>query len=71
VGILKWGTKEQKARWLPRLAHDTVASFCLSEWGSGSDAFALKTRATQVAGGAWEISGSKGHLNLYCFVWSD
>jgi short/branched chain acyl-CoA dehydrogenase len=39
---------------------DTVASFCLSEWGSGSDAFALKTRATPIAGGGWELNGSKG-----------
>ncbi len=56
----KWASDEQKARWLPRLAKDTVASFCLSEWGSGSDAFALKTRATPVAGGGWELNGSKG-----------
>ena len=34
-----------KAEWLPRLATDTLGSFCLSEAGSGSDAFALVTRA--------------------------
>ncbi len=62
VGILKWGTPEQKARWLPRLAQNTVASFCLSEWGSGSDAFALKTRATPVAGGGYELTGSKAWI---------
>lgn len=61
VGILKWGTTEQKARWLPRLATDTVASFCLSEWGSGSDAFALQTRATD-KGDHWELSGSKAWI---------
>lgn len=61
VGILKWATPEQKKRWLPRLAKDTVASFCLSEWGSGSDAFALKTRATD-KGSHYEINGSKAWI---------
>src|SRR5947208_12342088 len=43
--LLKWATPEQKARYLPRLAANTVASYCLSEAGSGSDAFAMATRA--------------------------
>jgi len=43
--VLKWATPEQKAKYLPRLAADTVASYCLSEAGSGSDAFAMATRA--------------------------
>jgi alkylation response protein AidB-like acyl-CoA dehydrogenase len=43
--IRRWGTEEQKRRWLGRAARDTVASFALSEAGSGSDAFALATRA--------------------------
>ena len=45
--LRKWGTKEQQKKYLPRMATDTVGSFCLSEWGSGSDAFALKTRAVR------------------------
>merc|ERR1711991_603340 len=61
VGILKWGSDEQKARWLPRLSTDTVASFCLSEWGSGSDAFALKTKAKD-CGSHWELNGSKAWI---------
>merc|ERR1711991_690180 len=61
VGILKWGSDEQKARWLPRLATDSVASFCLSEWGSGSDAFALKTRAED-KGDHYELTGSKAWI---------
>jgi len=61
VGILKWGTEEQKRRWLPRLATNTVASFCLSEWGSGSDAFALKTSATD-CGDHYELNGSKAWI---------
>ena len=43
--ILRWGTDDQKRRYLPRLAADTVGSYALSEPGSGSDAFALATRA--------------------------
>jgi alkylation response protein AidB-like acyl-CoA dehydrogenase len=43
--LLRWATAEQKARYLPRLAADTVASYALSEAGSGSDAFAMATRA--------------------------
>ncbi len=62
IGILKWGTPEQQARWLPRLAQNTVASFCLSEWGSGSDAFALKTRAVPQSDGSFELTGSKAWI---------
>src|SRR6202167_2441892 len=49
--ILRWATAEQKRRWLPRAAKDTVASYALSEAGSGSDAFALATRAIECADG--------------------
>ncbi len=43
----RWASAEQKWRWLPRLAEDTVGAYALSEAGSGSDAFALETRATK------------------------
>jgi butyryl-CoA dehydrogenase/short/branched chain acyl-CoA dehydrogenase len=43
--LLKWATPAQKAKYLPRLASNTVASYALSEAGSGSDAFAMATRA--------------------------
>jgi butyryl-CoA dehydrogenase/short/branched chain acyl-CoA dehydrogenase len=43
--LIRWGNDEQKRRHLGSLARDTVASFALSEAGSGSDAFALSTRA--------------------------
>jgi short-chain 2-methylacyl-CoA dehydrogenase len=43
--LLRWASAGQKARYLPRLAEDTVASYALSEAGSGSDAFAMATRA--------------------------
>jgi len=56
--ILRWGSEEQQSRWLPRLSRDTVASYALSESGSGSDAFALTTRATQ-NGAGWLLNGRK------------
>jgi hypothetical protein len=45
--LLRWGNEDQKRRYLPKLARDTVAAFALSEAGSGSDAFAMGSRATQ------------------------
>ena len=44
--LLRWGSAEQKRALLPRLAENTVGAYALSEAGSGSDAFALTTRAT-------------------------
>ena len=43
--ILRWGSEDQKQRYLPRLSAGTVGAYALSEAASGSDAFALKTRA--------------------------
>eukprot|EP00300_Choanocystis_sp_HF-7_P016725 c19516_g1_i1.p1 GENE.c19516_g1_i1~~c19516_g1_i1.p1 ORF type:complete len:414 (-),score=93.22 c19516_g1_i1:364-1605(-) len=56
--LLRFGTEEQKQFWLPRLAENTVGSFCLSEAGSGSDAFALKTKAVK-SGEDYVLNGSK------------
>src|SRR5690606_2804578 len=56
--ILKYGTEEQKERYLPRLARDMVGSYALSEAGSGSDAFSLATRAVRTVGG-WRLEGQK------------
>lgn len=58
TAILKYGTSESKRRWLPRLATETVGSFCLSEPASGSDAFALRTKAEKSSTG-YRINGSK------------
>jgi alkylation response protein AidB-like acyl-CoA dehydrogenase len=44
--LLRWGNEEQKQKYLRRLAKDTVGAYALSEAASGSDAFALQTRAT-------------------------
>ncbi|KYQ58777.1 Short/branched chain specific acyl-CoA dehydrogenase, mitochondrial [Trachymyrmex zeteki] len=56
--ILKVGSEEQKQKYLPRLARDSVGSFCLSEPGSGSDAFSLKTEAKK-DGDEYVINGTK------------
>ena len=56
--LLRWASPEQKRRFLPRLAADTVASYCLSEAGSGSDAFAMATRAAD-HGDHYLITGRK------------
>jgi alkylation response protein AidB-like acyl-CoA dehydrogenase len=56
--FLRWGTDEQKERFLPRLAKDTLGSYALSEAGSGSDAFALQTRAER-KGDGYVLTGRK------------
>lgn len=58
TAFLKYGTRESKRKWLPRLASQTVGSFCLSEPASGSDAFALRTNAEKSDSG-YRINGSK------------
>ncbi len=45
--LQRWGTPEQKKKYLPRLAADTLGAYALSEANSGSDAFALTTRARE------------------------
>jgi len=57
--LLRWGNEEQKRRYLPRLSKDTVASYALSEAGSGSDAFALSTRAVDAGDGHYKLTGRK------------
>lgn len=56
--FLKWGSEAIKDKYLPQLSGKRVGAYALSESGSGSDAFALKTRA-QEAGDFYEVSGSK------------
>lgn len=58
TAILKYASEGLKKKWLPKLATNTVASFCLSEPVSGSDAFAMATKATETADG-FTISGGK------------
>jgi hypothetical protein len=54
-----WANDDVKGRFWPRLAQDTIGCFCLSEAGSGSDAFALKTRAEK-KGDYYVINGRCG-----------
>jgi alkylation response protein AidB-like acyl-CoA dehydrogenase len=55
-----WGSPALQEQWLPRLATNTLSSFCLSEAGSGSDAFSMKTTATRDSSiNSWILNGSK------------
>ncbi|CAN5692633.1 acyl-CoA dehydrogenase AcdA [soil metagenome] len=56
--FLRWGSEELKEKYLPQLASEKVGAYALSEAGSGSDAFALATRATEADGG-WRLTGQK------------
>lgn len=58
--LLLAGTEEQKAKYLPRLASgEHYASFCLTEPGSGSDAYSIKTKAIANDDGTFTINGQK------------
>ena len=56
--LLRWTTPEQKKRFLPRMAADTAGAYALSEASSGSDAFALQTRAV-LKGSDYVLNGRK------------
>jgi short/branched chain acyl-CoA dehydrogenase len=56
--VLRWGNNDQKSKYLSLLARDTVGAYALSEAGSGSDAFALATRAED-KGDHWVLNGRK------------
>ena len=56
--IIHWGNEDLKKKYLPQMAESKVAAYALSEAGSGSDAFALKTRAVD-KGDHYEITGQK------------
>jgi acyl-CoA dehydrogenase family member 9 len=59
-GILLFGTAEQKARYLPKLASgEMIAAFCLTESGAGSDAASIRTQAVKNADGSWLLNGEK------------
>jgi alkylation response protein AidB-like acyl-CoA dehydrogenase len=67
--ILRWGSEEIRRRYLPKLATKTVGAYALSEAGSGSDAFALTTRAARSADGfvlngrkLWITNGNEADL---------
>ena len=56
--LVRWLTADQKAQFFPRLATDTVGAYSLSESGSGSDAFAMQTRA-RLDGDTFVLNGQK------------
>jgi len=56
--LVRWATEDQKKKYLIRLATDTIGSYALSEASSGSDAFALQTRAVQ-RGDDFILNGQK------------
>ena len=56
--IIKWASDDLKKKYLPQMAESKVGAYALSEAGSGSDAFALNTRATD-KGDHYEITGQK------------
>jgi short/branched chain acyl-CoA dehydrogenase len=56
--LIKWGSQDLARQYLPMLAAGTVGAYALSEAGSGSDAFALTTRAIE-RDGAWVLDGRK------------
>lgn len=56
--LVRWLTPEQKTEFFPRLATDTVGAYALSEAGSGSDAFAMRTRA-RLDGDTYVLNGRK------------
>ena len=59
-GLLLFGTDEQKARYLPKLASgEMIAAFCLTESGAGSDAASVSTKAVKNQDGSWTLSGEK------------
>jgi alkylation response protein AidB-like acyl-CoA dehydrogenase len=56
--VMLWGSEEIKRKYLPRFSTNLIGAYCLSEAGSGSDAFAMATRATE-QGDGFSITGRK------------
>ncbi len=62
--IERWGSEQQKQRWLPKLTTgEAFGCFGLTEPDTGSDAASLRTRAERIEGG-WRISGQKMWISL-------
>jgi glutaryl-CoA dehydrogenase len=64
TAIHRWGSEEQRAQWLPRLAAgDAVACFALTEPGAGSDPAGMRTRARR-DGDDWVLDGAKRWIGM-------
>ncbi len=70
MALLKWGTRDQKQRWLPSLANgETIAAFALTEPGAGSAIQSLATRFTQESpGGPLRLNGEKKWISCAQFA---
>jgi len=63
--ILRWGTEEQKQRYLPKLCSgEWLGCFGLTEPDTGSDAANQRTRAREADGGGWVINGNKMWISM-------
>jgi alkylation response protein AidB-like acyl-CoA dehydrogenase len=63
--ILRWGTEEQKQRYLPQLCSgEWLGCFCLTEPDAGSDAANQKTRAVRRDDGSWKLNGAKMWISM-------
>jgi alkylation response protein AidB-like acyl-CoA dehydrogenase len=56
--LLRWGNDDVRGRYLPRLSASSIGAYALSEAASGSDAFALTTRASE-SGDCYVLTGRK------------
>jgi alkylation response protein AidB-like acyl-CoA dehydrogenase len=65
--LKNYGTDAQKEKYLAPLATSKLGSFCLSEAGSGSDAFALQAKAVK-NGNKWVLNGSKMYVLRNSFL---
>lgn len=61
MSLLRWGTDEQKQRWLPGAARGELGAFGLTEPDAGSNPSQMRSRAERVDGG-WVINGSKVYI---------
>ena len=61
--IKMWGSEFLKEKYMPKMASGTIAAFCLSEAGAGSDAFAMRTTAKPTNDGTGPGSGSSYTIN--------
>ncbi len=62
-----FGSEEQRQAWLPAMCRmEKIASYCLTEPGSGSDAAALRTKAAR-DGNQWKLNGSKASSRAAAF----
>lgn len=59
--LKNFGTPEQKAHWLPRIASGEIACFGLTEPGSGSDSAAMQTMAVR-DGNGYKLNGTKRYI---------